>query len=136
MGKAFLGLFVCALLIGCSASDDIPKGEATIAEFHQKLNAADFDAIYDGSSPDMQKATAKEDFIKFVSAVHRKLGDFQSGKTSGWNDTVATGGHFLMLSYAATYEKGDATENFKFQIKDGKAILTGYQINSNALIVN
>jgi len=136
MRKALLGLLVSVLLASCSAGDDVPKAEGGVAEFHQKLNGADFDTIYGDSGPEMKKAITQEDFVKFVSAVHRKLGGFQSGKTSGWNDTVATGGHFVTLNFSATYEKGGADENFVFHIQDGKAILVGYHINSTALIVN
>ena len=134
--KALLASTVFVVLTGCSASEDVPKGEAGVAEFHQKLNNADFDTIYGDSGPEMKKAFTQEDFVKFVAAVHRKLGGFQSGKTSGWNDTVTTSGHFLTLNYAATYENGSADESFKFHIQDSNVVLVGYQINSKALIIN
>jgi hypothetical protein len=112
MRKALLPATVFMLVASCSAREDVPKAEAAVGELHQKLNSANFDAIYGDGGPEMKKAMSHDDFVKFVSAVHRNLGDLQSGKTSGWKDTVATGGHFVTLNYASTYEPGGADENF------------------------
>ncbi len=49
---------------------------------------------------------------------------------------MTTSGHYVAISYAAKYERGEAVENFVFAIADGKAGLAGYHVNSDALILN
>ena len=136
MRQAFLGFLLLIVLSGCSAKEDIAKAEAAIADFHDKMNNADFDSIYTGAGPQMQSASTQVDLVKLLTAIHRKLGAFQSGKTAGWNVNVTTGGEFVTLKYSSTYEQGDADENFVFSVQDGKALLSGYHINSTALILN
>jgi uncharacterized protein DUF3887 len=136
MRKALLGFFVLFVLSACSPGKDVPIAEAGVVDFHQKLNNGDFDTITNEASAEFKAATKQDDFIKLLSVIHRKLGNFQSSKSTGWNDTVATGGTTVTLNYSATYENGTADENFVFRITDGKAVLLGYHINSMALILN
>ena len=136
MRKALLGFFVLLVLSACSAGKDVPVAETGVADFHQKLNNGDFDTIANEASADFKAATKQDDFIKLLSVVHRKLGNFQGGKSTGWNETVATGGTTVTLNYSAPYDNGTADENFVFRIEEGKAVLLGYHINSMALILN
>ena len=41
----------------------------------------------------------------------------------------------VTINYQAQYEKGAASEQFVFRIDGGKALLAGYNINSDALIL-
>jgi|HubBroStandDraft_1064217.scaffolds.fasta_scaffold109075_2 hypothetical protein len=130
-------VFGClALLAGCNVADDIPKATAQIDAFHSKLNAGDFATIYAQSAPEMKQAATEDALTKLLSAVHRKLGDFQSGQQQSWNDNVNTSGHFLTLGYAAKYAHGDATETFVYKLDGQQTLLVGYNVNSNALIEN
>jgi hypothetical protein len=134
--KAFFGVLLLGFLIGCSPGKDVPIAEKAIDQFHERLNAGDLDAVYETSGNQMKTAATKDFLSQFLAAVHRKLGNFQSGKTAGWNDQVMTGGHTLTINYSAEYERGSASESFTFSIENDRATLEGYHINSNALIVN
>jgi len=108
-----------------------------VVEFHRAVDSSAFDGIYAGSSRDLKASASSASLIQLLSAVHRKLGDFQSGKTVNWNDNVALGnGRFVTIVYAARYARGDATENFLYRLDGDHAALAGYHINSVALIVN
>jgi hypothetical protein len=133
-GLPIVAVLLC--LAGCSGGEDVSIAERGIADFHQRLDTGQFGAIYAGSSQDMKSATNQASLVQLLAAVHRKLGAFKAGKSAGWNDTVSTGGHFVTLNYAATYERGMAQENFVYRIADGKALLAGYHINSRALLLN
>ncbi|CUS43395.1 MAG: hypothetical protein V4610_03915 [Pseudomonadota bacterium] len=60
----------------------------------------------------------------------------REAERKGWNDQVNTGGHFISLNYATSYMRGEAIETFVYKIADGQAKLAGYNVNSDALIIN
>jgi hypothetical protein len=133
IGLALIGLLAVS---SCSPGADLPAADRTIAAFHTALNAGQFARIYATSSADMKAATTGEKFTSLLAAVHRKLGAFKSGSRTSWNDSVTTNGHYVTISYAAKYERGEAVENFVLAIADGKSSLAGYHVNSDALILN
>jgi hypothetical protein len=123
-----------ALLASCSPQADLTAADSAIAEFHARLDRAQFAPIYAASAPEMKAVTNGTDLVKLLAAVHGKLGRFKGGKTVGWNDTRNTSGHFLNIGYQANYEKGQALEEFLFRLDGDGATLAGYHVNSNALI--
>jgi hypothetical protein len=136
MFRVFTAAAALSLLSACSPSSDVPLAQAGVASFHQQLNGQRFDAIYAGSGKDFKGATTQADFVQLLAAIHRKLGNFQSGASGSWNDSALTSGHFVTLSYSAKYERGSADETFIYRIDAGRALLAGYHVNSTALIVN
>jgi Protein of unknown function (DUF3887) len=136
MLRQWVALIGCAVVAACSPSADTKVAEDAISSFHADLNAGNFDTIYDRSASDMKAATSKDKFAKILNAVHSKLGLFKSGKSDGWNDNVTTGGHFVTISYQASYERGAAAENFVYRVEGPQAVLAGYHINSDALLLN
>jgi hypothetical protein len=134
MKGALIALALLAPLASCNAAEDTKAGEAAIVTFHNALNAANFDQIYTDTDPEFKSVTTRQDFNKVLAAIHKKLGNFQSGKTVGWNDNATTGGHYLTLNAEAKYDRGTAHEQFVFKISKQRAALAGYNINSTALI--
>ncbi|MEQ7873896.1 DUF3887 domain-containing protein [Sphingomonas sp. ASV193] len=135
MRKALLTaslLFVAA----CSPRADMAAGEKGVEAFHAALNAGKFDQIYASSDAEMKASTTTDAMRKLLDAIHRKLGNFESGKTVGWNDNSTTNGHFLTLNRNAQFERGTAKEQFVFRINGSHSTLAGYNINSNELITN
>ena len=123
------------LLAGCSMKADMDAGGKAIDAFHRTLDAGQFQQIWTESAPDMKSATTPDRLNALLDAVHRKLGRFKSGSQVGFNDNVSPAGHMLTVNYQAQYEKGTAGEQFVFRIDGGRALLAGYHINSDALIV-
>jgi len=123
-------------LAGCSVGTDIPVAEKAVARFHTMLDAGQNAQIYQESAPQMKDAAAESKLTDLLAAVHRKLGTVTKAEQRGWNEQVNTGGHFVTLNYATTYARGDAAETFVYKIAGEKAELVGYNINSNALIIN
>ena len=78
---------------------------------------------------------SRDEFVKFLGALHGKLGSFKSGKTTGWNVNVGTGGHMVTLTREAQFEKGPGTEQFVFRVQGERAVLAGYHVNSRLLII-
>jgi len=123
-------------LASCSAGTDIPVAEKAVARFHMMLDAGQNAQIYQESAPEMKTAGSEAKLTALLAAVHRKLGTVKKADQKGWNDQINTGGHFVTLNYATSYAQGDAAETFVYKIAGEKAELVGYNINSNALIIN
>jgi len=136
MRRTVMAMLGALALAGCSFGADVPVAEKAIDRFHNQLDTAQFGPIYTRSAAEMKQLTTLPRLTAFLGAVHRKLGQFKSGKAVAWNDNVNTSGHYITINYQATYEHGPAAENFVYRIDDGKATLVGYHVNSDVLVVN
>ena len=130
------GLAMAAALGACSFSADVGAAEKAMDGFHQRLNAGRFDAIYAGASPQFKAAPAQPQLPALLHAVHTRLGQFRSNKTTGWHVNATTSGTFASLNVTSIYTNGQAREAFMYQIAAGRAALVNYQINSPALILH
>ena len=128
-------LVVAAIVAGCSMSADTKVAERAVDTFHEMLNEGQFDAIYATASDELKKAAKREDFVALLDAVHRKLRTTKSWTKKGWTVNYHTSGTFVTLNYSTIYDGGDAAEQFVYRLQDGKALLAGYHINSNALVL-
>ena len=129
------GILVAAVLLaGCSIGADVPLAKQAAVSFHHQLDAGKFAETYSAAGPDLRAAATQQQWVQLLDMVHRKLGNFKSAPEPGWNDMVATGGHFITLTYQSTYEHGVAEEQIVYKMVGGKALLIGYHVTSNALI--
>ena len=132
-----LAIIAAALaLSACSIGKDVPVAEAAVARFHQQLDAGRFADTLENTTPQLAAAAGREKWLALLTAVHAKLGKFRSAKTVGWNDNFTNGDHFITLNVASQYERGTAQEQFVYRIWGEKALLAGYHVNSDALILN
>ncbi|THD35268.1 MAG: DUF4019 domain-containing protein [Sphingomonas sp.] len=134
MKRLSIAIAAGLVLGGCSMGADVKAGGDAVAAFHKQLDAGQSAAIEAAAGPEMK--TTPGQFIQLLDAVHRKLGASGASQQVGFNDAVNPGGHFLTLNYQTTFAKGPATETFVYRIDGGKAVLAGYNINSQALILN
>jgi hypothetical protein len=126
-------LLVLVLAAGCSV--DTSPAEQAVPKFHSMLDAGDFAQIYDSSSEDLKSLSSQHDFVAFLDGVHRKLGASAASERQGWRVDYRPGGTFITLTYRTRYAVGEAQEQFVFRMKDNRALLAGYHINSNALLL-
>jgi hypothetical protein len=104
---------------------------AAVERFHQRLDSEQYAAIYLDTDDTFRKATSEKEFTQLLSAIHRKLGPTQSKQSAGWNVTTTS----TTVVYRTKFAEGEATEQFRWRMDNGKAWLVYYNINSNALIV-
>jgi hypothetical protein len=104
---------------------------AAVERFHQRLDSEQYAAIYLDTDDTFRKATSEKEFTQLLSAIHRKLGATQSKQSAGWNVTTTS----TSVVYRTKFAEGEATEQFRWRMDNGKAWLLSYNINSNALIV-
>jgi hypothetical protein len=132
----------CALLIaflvagGCSSGEDIAVAKTEVAHFRELMVMQRFAEIFADASDDLKKATTEQGLVRLLAAVNGKLGAVKTAEDNGWNVNFNTSGTFVRLSFKTQFEKGTGVETFTYRITDGRARLTGYNINSNELITN
>jgi len=110
--------------------------ENGVQQFHVLLNSGHYDQIYDGASNAFRASGNKEDMIKFLQAVHRKLGDAGSHTLKNFNVTAATTGTYITAVYGTSFAKGEAVETFTWLTSGQTVVLYRYNVQSMKLIVD
>jgi hypothetical protein len=135
MQRLVFSILLLTGLAACSVSADTKQAEQAIQRFHELLDAGQSAAIYEAAAEDLKTVSTEAEFVAFLDAVHRKLGLSKSSSQKGWNVNYGTSGKFITLNYETAYAEGQATEQFLYRITDGNALLAGYHVNSNVLIL-
>jgi hypothetical protein len=109
--------------------------DGAVQHFHQQLNAEEYDEIYGETDDRFRAGQSRDELIKFLQAVHKKLGD--AGDTTQASIRVDTNTHgtFTTTRYNTTFVNGGATETFTWVNGDGGLKLYEYHIESNALVI-
>jgi hypothetical protein len=128
-------LLAASLVGGCSSGQDIAIAERAVERFHQQLSAQQIDAIYDEAAEDFQRSDGREQITSFLKIVANKLGKVQSTKKVSWGVDFHVGNTTVTLGYETEFQGGTAKETFVYRIKDGRAHLLSYNVQSNALIM-
>ena len=110
--------------------------EPAVQAFHAKLNAGPYEEIYQEADSGFTGEGKHDELVKFLTAVHTKLGD--AGVTNQVNMLVnaTMSGTFITARYDTTFGRGKAAETFTWIKKNGTLKLYGYHIEGNALIEN
>lgn len=131
--KFLFAFLACLALVACSIGENASKAEASVRQFHASLNDGKLAEIVSNSAPEIK---GEPKFGKLLEVVRRKLGRVVSSKQVGWNENMNTSGQFVTLNYETKFEKGDGVESFVFKVLDGRLVLAGWHINSDALIMS
>jgi hypothetical protein len=118
----------------CSLTKGREVGERAVDRFHNQLNGGQFREIYAESDDGFRKGTSEADTVALFEAVRRKLGVVKNAKQTSWRVNATPSGTTIALSYDVEYTEGRATEAFIFLLKEDKARLFNYNINSPLLI--
>jgi len=128
-------LFVSALLLGgCGSSENLRIAKEATTHVHAQMDSEQFAQIYSEADDALRTATKRQDFLDFISAVHRKLGRVQNASQTGFFVNFSTSGTRVRLNYQTKFDGGNAQEEFIWKIKGDQPALIGYHISSNALI--
>lgn len=126
-----------AMLAGCNVKESFKEAAVEVSHFHAALDAGQWQQLWAQADPELHKAAQREQFGKFLEAVHRKLGKVQSSKQVGWNANATTGGTYLTVTMQTRFERGEGTEQFVYRKGEGDALkLVGYNIQSQDMMLN
>lgn len=135
--KALL-LVACfpVLLSGCSgAFEAMTAADKGIANFHKLYNEVRIADIYAASHSKLKAAITEKEFVDFMNAVQRKLGKVTQTSSTGFNIEAFNLTTTVVLAQSTTFEHGAGSETFAFEMSGDKAVLVGYNIASNDLIM-
>ena len=129
---SLLAIVVLAILWSCGKGTyhSYRIASAAADHFHQQLNAADYDGIYEEASDDFRRSGTKADLTKFLESVHTRMGN--SGKTSlaGFHVKWRNGRTWVNQVFNTQFALGEAQESFIW-VKDQDVVrLYNYQIDA------
>lgn len=131
-------LLVGAILLLAIASCGIPEAsghaDEAVQRFHAQFEADEWSAMYADADPQFRAATSLTEWTALMSAVKRKLGPLRSTSRTNVNVSSATSGTTVTQAFDTSFEHGRATEQFRWKIVGGRAVLLAYNINSPTLI--
>lgn len=134
--RVLMGIVLAVALASCGVKESIAGSEQGVTIFHQNLDAQDYRAIWQSTSTEFRKVSKREDFDRLLEAITRKLGKVKSTEQVTWHANSGTGGSTVQLVYQTQFERGDAQETFIF-LRDGDRLrLQGYNIASQAMMLN
>jgi hypothetical protein len=103
--------------------------------FTSSLPRSRYAEIYVDTTESFREAATEAEFVEFMSAVRRKLGNIRACERTGlevnWDGDATS----IWLSYETAYELGIATEQFVWVLDGEKTRLDGYKIDSKELIL-
>jgi hypothetical protein len=101
--------------------------------FHQRLDRADYEPIYEDTTAAFRAAASHEDEIKFFETVHQKLGNSGAMTATGFHVNWQNGNTFVDQSFSTQFAQGQAQEAFVWLIHDGQPLLQTYHIDAPQL---
>jgi hypothetical protein len=129
-----LFIILAALLLAACAQDvDRKPAESAVAQFHGRLDAGQFETIYNDAAPAFRNAVRKDTFLALLASVHAKLGAVTATKEKRWSTKLAHSSAMLTLEYTTTFNAGKADERFIWRLEGDNVQLAGYQVTSKAL---
>ena len=129
MRRLYSVVLAGALVAGCSAGKDTAAAQQAVVQFHQRLDAGQFDAVYDASGPELKAITSKPQFVQLLAGIHGGLGAVKSTRQTGWNVNYNNGSGTVTLTYETQFASGGGTEEFIYRA-GARPLLAGYHIQS------
>ena len=111
------------------------RAKVAVASFHASVNAERYGELWDAASDDLHEASSKERFVALLAAVRRKLGPVTGTTNAGWRVTSRNLRTYVDLTQQTRFEKGQATEQFRFAISGDEVRLVAYHVSSEDLIL-
>ena len=127
-------LIASPCLTGCNPLARIDDARKKAAEFHSRYDAGTLELIYRDAHPDMKAMHTESEFLDLMNSMRDKLGKVVSTSETGVHTFSGTSGSEVTMTFSTQYEKGKGEEKFNFRLKDGKAILRTWTVNSPTLL--
>ena len=131
-------IILTALIVVGSSCSAFTKGkgnaEAAVAQFHDQYNAGHFREIYSQTDEEFKKSTTEADFVALLEALRRKLGTVKQASPAGWKVNSTPMGTMVSLGYNVEFTEGKGMEQFLYRLREDKALLINYNVNSPLLI--
>ena len=99
-----------------------------------RISRGEYDEIVRSAAPEFQAATTVVDFAKGMESLKERLGAWQFSEEPVWKVLAGFRAQTVTLIYNSHFERGAATEEFVWRVRQGRPILAGYHVNSAAQV--
>jgi len=134
LGVVAAVVVVAIPLVASSCGRAREAAEAASQEFRARITRGAYGEIVRSATPEFRNATTEGDFAKAMEGVNGRLGAWQSSGEPTWKVLAGTGGQTVTLVYNSQFERGAATEEFVWRVRQGRPQLAGYHVKSYALV--
>lgn len=135
--RYLLPIACAAMLAGCGLKESYDISGAKAEEFHDRLSAGQYDAIWANTATDLRKDASREEFTELLTAVNRKLGKVVEAKQVNWHSNTVNGVTLITMNFDTKFERGKGAETIVFRwFSEDRLALAGYHITSNDMMMN
>jgi len=134
LGVVAAVIVVAIPLIASSCGRAREAAEAASQEFRTRITRGAYGEIVRSATPEFQNVTTEGDFAAAMEGVKARLGVWQSSEEPTWKVLAGAGGQTVTLVYDSQFERGTATEEFVWRVRQGRPQLAGYHVKSYALV--
>jgi hypothetical protein len=107
--------------------------QAVIDRVTEDVAAGRDDQLYAEAAPEWRERVTAEENRRLLARVRERLGRVQSRALHTGTERAAGGARTLVVSYQTTFERGTGMETFQLAERDGRWLLVGYGVTSDAL---
>ena len=129
--------FFTSCTLKASRSGIPPEAQNAIDSITNDMAAGRFEKIYEEAADEWQRTTTPQKSNEFFQTLKAKLGNVKNRSYNSATEQHATSGnlpgHSFVITYQTTFERGEGMETFTMLERDGRWLLAGYFVNSNAL---
>lgn len=126
----FLILGMCGVFF-VKAKEAGLQAEHEVALFHQRLEAAQYDAIWSAAAPALRTRTSQLVFSQYLDNIHDKMGSCAASlKPVTYFANANTSGTTVRLQYRIKCSNGALDETFTFEKNGTMMALLGYQASN------
>jgi hypothetical protein len=115
-------------LTGCvETAKEITIARSAVDTFHQKMDAADFEAIYAEADDAFRSSVPPAQINQVLSRVHNAVGTHKQSSQTAFEVNYKNGANLVKVTFKSEFEKRTIDEIFEFRIRDGRARLLNYE---------
>jgi hypothetical protein len=136
-------LLLAALVLACNFNTTRiqtsmpPQAQGVIDAFSKDVTEERYEKIYADAAEEWRKTTTVEQSAEFFKTLKEKLGGVKTRTLQTVRDQENSGGqlpgHSLVVIYQTAFERAEGMETFTLVDRDGRWLLAGYFVNSDAL---
>jgi hypothetical protein len=101
------------------------------------MSAGEYEQIYQEAAEEWRQTSTPEQSKAFFETLKSKLGQVKTRTFHSATDQHNSGGripgHSFIIIYQTRFERADGMETFTLMERDGRWLLAGYFVNSDAL---
>ena len=110
-----------------------PEQQAVIDRVTEDIAAGRDDKLYDEAASEWRASVTAEENRNYLARLRERLGPVQSRALHTGTEKNSGGLHTLNVTYQTTFERATGMETIKLLERDGRWLLAGYNVTSDAL---